>query len=208
MKKKKNKLSFCMSIIGIIISILILTRMNVKKNNHNVYSNLNNKAIEKIKNANEIKNTCNISLGKDANQTYYAVQIKGMFYNKDIENLTFKSHDINIQTKVNYENIIATIDDISIVDLTFKLNIQPTKVTFNNKNIDETNISKDDLNKIKRKAQSDDVDTNELDQVTKVSSSALWVIIDFYIYVSAWCLLIISAIDFMIQFILWVDGEE
>lgn len=205
---EKNKLRFCMSVIGIIISILLLNKMDIKYTDHNVYSNLNNKAIEEVKNTNEIKNTCNISLGKDANQTYYAVQIKGMFYNKDIENLTFKSHNINIQTKVDYENIIATIDDISIVDLTFKLNIQPTEVTFNNKNIDETNISKDDLNKIKRKTQSDDIDPNELDQITKVSSSALWIIIDFYIYASAWCLLIISAIDFMIQFILWVDGEE
>lgn len=208
---EENKLRFWMPIIGIIISIILLNKIDIKHTNHDIYSNLNNKATEEVKNATEIKNTYNISLEKDEKRTYYLVQIKGVFYTKDIENLSFKSNNIDIKTNIEYKDYkdkISTINDISIVDLTFKLDIQPTEITFNNKNIDETNISKDDLNKIKRKAQSDDVDTNELDQITKVSSSALWVIIDFHIYAGVWCLLIISAIDFMIQFILRVDGEE
>ena len=182
---KENTLKFWMSVIGIVISILLLNKMDIKHTNPNVYSNLNNKAIEEVKNADEIKNTYNISIEKDEKRTYYSVQIKGVFYTKDIENLSFKSNNIDIKTNIEYKDYkdkISTIDDISIVDLTFKLDIQPTEITFNNKNIDETNISKDDLNKVKRIAIEPD-EPDELMQTIKSANTILWSIIDFHIYV-------------------------
>lgn len=203
---EENKLRFWMSIIGIIISILLLNKMDIKHTNPNVYSNLNNKAIEEVKNANEIKNTYNILIEKDGKQTYYSVQIKGVFYTKNIENLSFKANNIDIKTNIEYKDYkdkISTIDDISIVDLTFKLDIQPTEITFSNKNIDETNISKDDLNKVKSKIESNDAGPNELHQTIKIANIILWGTIDFCIYVGVWCLLIVSVVNLIIAFARW-----
>jgi hypothetical protein len=199
---KENKLRFCMSVIGIIISILLLGKMDIKYDNYNVYSNLSDKSIEEVKNATEIKNTYNISKEKD--KIYYLVQIKGVFYTKDIENLSFKSNNIDIKTNINYKNKISTIDNISVVDLTFKLDIQPTEITFNNKNIDETNVSKNDLNKVKNIT----IETNELTRTIKTANNLLWGIIDIHIYLGAWCLLSVCVINAMIVFFLWDDDEE
>lgn len=202
---KENKLRFCMSVIGIIISILLLGKMDINYTNSNVYSNLSNESIEEVKNATEIKNTYNISTEKD--KIYYLVQIKGVFYTKDIENLSFKSNNIDIKTNINYKDYkdkISTIDDISVVDLTFKLDIQPTEITFNNKNIDETNVSKNDLNKVKNIT----IETNELTRTIKTANNLIWGIIDIHIYLGVWCLLIVCVINAMIVFFLWDDDEE
>ena len=204
---KENTLKFWVSVIGIIISIVLLNRMDIKCNNHNVYSNLSNKVIEEIKNATEIKNAYNISLEKDEKQTYYSVQIKGVFYTKDIETLSFKSSNIDIKTNINYKDYkdkISTINDISVVDLTFKLDIHPTEITFNNKNINETNVSKDDLNKVKNIA----IEPNDLIQTIKTANNLLWAIINAHIYLAVWCLLIVSIVSLMISFVMWLDDEE
>lgn len=203
----KNIIRFWISLIGIVISILLLNRMDIKYNNPNVYSNLSNKSIEEIKNATEIKNTYNISLEKDKGKVYYLVQIKGVFYTKDIENLSFKSSNIDIKTNINYKDYkdkISTIDDISVVDLTFKLDIQPTEITFNNKNIDETNVPKDNLNKVKNIV----IEPDGLNSTIKTANSILWGIIDFNIYVGVWSILIVSVINAMIVFFLWDNDEE
>lgn len=179
---KENKLRFCMSVIGIIISILLLGKMDINYTNSNVYSNLSNESIEEVKNATEIKNTYNISTEKEKDKIYYLVQIKGVFYTKNIENLSFKSNNIDIKTNINYKDYkdkILTIDDISVVDLTFKLDIQPTEITFNNKNIDETNVPKDNLNKVKNIV----IEPDGLNSTIKTANSILWGVIDFNIYV-------------------------
>lgn len=204
---KENKLRFCMSVIGIIISILLLGKMDINYNNSNVYSNLSNESIEEVKNATEIKNTYNISTEKDKDMIYYLVQIKGVFYTKDIENLSFKSNNIDIKTNINYKDYkdkISTIDDISVVDLTFKLDIQPTEITFNNKNIDETNVPKDNLNKVKNIV----IEPDGLNSTIKTANNLLWGIIDIHIYLGAWCLLSVCVINAMIVFFLWGDDEE
>ena len=204
---KENKLRFCMSVIGIIISILLLGKMDINYTNSNVYSNLSNESIEEVKNATEIKNTYNISTEKEKDKIYYLVQIKGVFYTKDIENLSFKSNNIDIKKNINYKDYkdkISTIDDISIVDLTFKLDIQPTEIAFNNKNIDETNVPKDNLNKVKNIV----IEPDGLNSTIKTANSILWGIIDFNIYVGVWSILIVSVVNLMIAFALWGDGEE
>ena len=66
-----------------------------------------------------------------------------------MENLSFKSNKIDIKDIPNYNDKILTINNISIVDLIFKLDTMPTEVIFNNKSIKDTNISIDDFNKVK-----------------------------------------------------------
>lgn len=66
-----------------------------------------------------------------------------------MENLSFKSNKIDIKDIPNYNDKILTVNNISIVDLIFKLDTMSTEVIFNNKSIKDTNISIDDFNKVK-----------------------------------------------------------
>ena len=116
--------------------------------NH-VYHNLSYKTIEEIKSASKINNNYNISTKQRNYKTYYVLQIKGVFYTKDIENLSFKANKIDIQHIPSHNDKILTVNNISIVDLTFELNTMPTEVIFNNKSIKDTNISVNDFNKVK-----------------------------------------------------------
>lgn len=119
------------------------------KTENGVYHNLSYKTIEQIKSASKIENTYSISTKQTENKTYYLLEIKGVFHTEDIENLSFKSNKIDIKGIPNYDDKILTVNNLSIVDLTFTLNTKPTEVTFNNKSIKDTNISIDDFNKVK-----------------------------------------------------------
>lgn len=138
------------------------------KAENGVYHNLSYKTIEEIKSASEINNTYNILTKQRNDKTYYVLQIKGVFYTKDIENLSFKSNKIDIKDIPDYKDKILTVDNLSIVDLTFKLETQPTEVTFNNKNIRDTNISIYDFNKVKdniKEYSNKLIDINHIDPI-------------------------------------------
>lgn len=126
--------------------IFYLGKIYINRPKNYVYHNLSYKT---MKDVTKLKNTYSISTEQDGNKTYYLLEIKGIFHTEDIENLSFKSDDIDIENIPNYRDKILTVDNLSIVDLTFKLNTKPTKVTFNNKSIGDTNISIDDFNKVK-----------------------------------------------------------
>lgn len=144
-----KKIKFWISLAFFLSLVFFLARIYETRDINHVYHNLSRKTIEEIKSASEVKNTYNISTKQDGNKTYYLLEIKGLFYTKDMENLSFKSNKIDIKDIPNYNDKILTVNNISIVDLTFELNTQPTEITFNNKSIEYTNISIDDFNKVK-----------------------------------------------------------
>ena len=145
----KKKIKFGLSLAFLLSVIFFLARVYETRAINHVYHNLSYKTIEEIKGASETKNTYNISTEQKNDKVYYNIQIKGLFYTEDIENLSFKAGKIDIKDIPNYNDKILTVDNISIVDLTFKLEIQPTEIIFNNKNIKDTNISINDFNKLK-----------------------------------------------------------
>lgn len=144
-----KKIKFWISLAFFLSLVFFLVRIYETRAINHVYHNLSYKTIEEIKSASEVKNTYNISTKQRNDKTYYVLQIKGLFYTKDIENLSFKSGKIDIKDIPNYSNKILTVDNLSIVDLTFELNTQPTEITFNNKSIEYTNISTNDFSKVK-----------------------------------------------------------
>ena len=150
---ENNKVMYRLSILILLIIVLsmifYLARIIINAPRNYVRHNLSYKTMKKIENATRLKNTYSIKAEQDGNKTYYLLEIKGIFHTEDIENLSFKSDDIPIKNIPNYKDKILTVNNLSIVDLTFALNTKPTKVTFNNKNIRDTNISIDDFNKVK-----------------------------------------------------------
>lgn len=130
-----KKIKLCLSVAFLLSVIFLLARIYETRNVNHVYNNLDYKTIEEIKSASKLKNTYNILTKQSENKTYYLLEIKGVFYTKDIENLSFKSNKIDIKDIPDYKDKILTMDNLSIVDLTFKLETQPTEVTFNNKSI-------------------------------------------------------------------------
>lgn len=144
-----KKIKLCLSVAFLLSVIFFLARIYEMRAINHVYHNLSYKTIEEIKSASKAENAYSISTKQSENKTYYVLQIKGVFYTKDIENLSFKSNKIDIKDIPDYKDKILTMDNLSIVDLTFKLETQPTEVTFNNKSIKDTNISIKDFNKVK-----------------------------------------------------------
>lgn len=148
-KKAMYKLSILILLAIVLSMIFYLARIIINAPRNYVHHNLSYKTIKKIENATSLKNTYSIKAEQDGNKTYYLLEIKGIFHTEDIENLSLKSDDEVIENIPNYNDKILTINNLSIVDLTFYLNTKPTKVTFNNKKIRDTNISIDDFNKVK-----------------------------------------------------------
>ena len=143
------RLSFLLLLIIVLSMIFYLARIIINAPENYVHHNLSYKTIKEIKDTTKPKNTYSIKAEQDGNKTYYLLEIKGIFHTEDIENLSFKSDDDVIENIPNYKDKILTVNNLSIVDLTFYLNTKPTKVTFNNKKIRDTNISIDDFNKVK-----------------------------------------------------------
>lgn len=150
-KKLMYRLSLLLLLIIVLSMIFYLARIIINAPRNYVNHNLSYKTMKKIENATSLKNTYSIKAEQDGNKTYYLLEVKGIFHTEDIENLSLKSDDDVIENIPNYENKILTINNLSIVDLTFTftLNTKLTEVTFNNKNIKDTNISIDDFNKVK-----------------------------------------------------------
>ena len=147
--KKMKKIKLCLSVAFLLSIIFFLARIYEMRDVNHVYHNLSYKTIEEIKSASKMENTYNISTKYKNDKVYYALQIKGVFYTKDIENLSFKAGKIDIEHIPSHNDKILTVNNLSIVDLTFALNTKPTEVTFNNKSIKDTNISINDFNKVK-----------------------------------------------------------
>lgn len=148
-KKAMYGLSILILLAVVLGIIFYLARIIINAPENYVHHNLSYKTIKEIKDATKPKNTYSIKTGQDGSKTYYLLEVKGIFHTEDIENLSFKSDDIPIENIPNYKDKILTVNNLSIVDLTFYLNTKPTKVTFNNKKIRDTNISIDDFNKVK-----------------------------------------------------------
>lgn len=148
-KKAMHRLSILILLAVVLSMIFYLARTFINAPRNYVNHNLSYKTMKKIENATSLKNTYSIKAEQDGNKTYYLLEVKGIFHTEDIENLSFKSDDIPIKNIPNYKDKILTVNNLSIVDLTFYLNTKPTKVTFNNKKIRDTNISIDDFNKVK-----------------------------------------------------------
>lgn len=144
-----KKIKLCLSVAFLLSVIFFLARIYEMRAVNGVYHNLSYKTIKEIKSSSKMENTYSISTKQRNDKVYYVLQIKGIFYTKDIENLSFKAGKIDIKDIPNYSDKILTVNNLSIVDLTFKLDTQPTEVTFNNKNIKDTNISINDFNKVK-----------------------------------------------------------
>lgn len=144
-----KKIKLCLSVAFFLSVIFLLARIYETKAENKVYHNLSYETIGEIKSASKIENTYSISTKQSENKTYYLLEIKGVFYTEDIENLSFKANKIDIKDIPDYKDKILTVDNLSIVDLTFKLETKPTEVIFNNKNIKDTNISIDDFNEVK-----------------------------------------------------------
>lgn len=144
-----KEIKFWISLISSIILVCFIVGIVKMKNANHVYDSLKYETIEEIKGVYEVKNTYNISTKQERDKIYYLLQIKGVFYTTDIENLSFKSNKIDIKDIPNHNNKILTVNNISIVNLIFKFNTQPTEVIFNNKSIEDTNVSVKDFNKVK-----------------------------------------------------------
>lgn len=104
----------------------------------------------------ENKNICEVSTEYTTSKngesySYYKVKIKGNFYQNDIENLSFNIDNIDVNEILNnLKKYIISYSQISFVDLEFTLNVKPTKITFNGKNINQTNLSNKDFNEMKK----------------------------------------------------------
>lgn len=144
-----KEIKFWISLISSIILVCFIVGIVEMKNVNHVYDSLKYETIEEIKGVYEVKNTYNISTKQERDKIYYLLQIKGVFYTADIENLSFKSNKIDIKDIPNHNNKILTVNNVSIVNLIFKFNTQPTEVIFNNKSIEDTNVSVKDFNKVK-----------------------------------------------------------
>lgn len=97
MIKIDEKIKFWISLAFLLSLVFFLARIYEMRAINHVYHNLSRKTIEEIKSASGIKNTYNISTKQRNDKTYYVLQIKGVFYTKDIENLSFKANKIDIQ---------------------------------------------------------------------------------------------------------------
>lgn len=108
----------------------------------------------------ENKNICEVSTTEYATSkngesySYYKVKIKGNFYQNDIENLSFNIDDIEVNEILNnLKKYIISYNKISLVDLEFTLTVKPIKITFNGKNINQTNLSNKDFNEMKKNTE-------------------------------------------------------
>lgn len=104
----------------------------------------------------ENKNICEVSteyetLTNGESYSYYKVKIKGNFYQDDIENLSFNIDNREVKEILNiFKKYIISYNKISVIDLEFTLTNMPTKITFNGKNINQTNLSNKDFNEMKK----------------------------------------------------------
>lgn len=107
----------------------------------------------------ENKNICEVSTTEYATSknkngesySYYKVKIKGNFYQNDIENLSFNIDNIEVNEILNnLKKYIISYNKISLVDLEFTLTVKPTKITFNGRNINQTNLSHKDFYEMKK----------------------------------------------------------
>lgn len=104
----------------------------------------------------ENKNICEVSTEYTTSKngesySYYKVKIKGNFYQYDIENLSFNIDNREVKEILNiFKKYIISYNNISVIDLEFILMNMPTKITFNGKNINQTNLSNKDFNEMKK----------------------------------------------------------